>query len=91
MVPAHPRAMTDDIPSDRVRETIETLTGERTEDAVELLVVGDRSVWLVVDPDGLENGDPMIDLFRALEAIPEIETLYVARADTMESGTEYAP
>lgn len=77
--------MTSDTISTEVRRTIDALTVDRVDDPVELLFVGERSVWLVVDPDRIESEDAMIDVFHALESIPEVDTLYVARTDLRAS------
>ncbi|WP_135661920.1 hypothetical protein [Halorhabdus rudnickae] len=77
--------MTTDTISTEVRRTIDALAENRADDPVELLFVGERSVWLVVDPDRFESEDAMIDVFHALESIPEVDTLYVARTDLRAS------
>ncbi|WP_181687006.1 hypothetical protein [Halorhabdus salina] len=78
--------MTTDTISSQVRRSIDAITDEEAASPVELLFVGEGSVWLVVDPDSIDSEEAMIDLFRTLEAIPGVETLYVARADTV--GTD---
>jgi hypothetical protein len=74
--------MTTETISTQVRRTIDALTENRADSPVELLFVGDGSVWLVVDPERIEGEEAMIDVFHAIEAIPGIETIYVERADT---------
>ncbi|MFB6128973.1 MAG: hypothetical protein ABEJ47_04340 [Halorhabdus sp.] len=80
--------MTTETISKEVRRTIDTLTADRADDPVEVLFVGPKTVWLVVAPDRIESEDAMIDVFQALETVPNVESLYVERADVdrPESG-----
>ncbi|WP_136688071.1 hypothetical protein [Halorhabdus amylolytica] len=73
--------MTTETISTEVRRTLDTLIEDRADDPVELLFVGPNAVWLIVDPDRIESEDAIIDVFHALDSIPEVKTLYVARAD----------
>jgi len=81
--------MTTETISTEVRRTLDALTEDRADDPVELLFVGPNAVWLVVDPDRIESEEAMIDVFHALESIPEVDTLYVARADITKSDREH--
>jgi hypothetical protein len=80
--------MTTDTLSSQVRRSIDAITDEEAASPVELLFVGEGSVWLVVDPDSIDSDEAMIDLFRVLEGIPGVETLYVERADTVGTAPE---
>jgi len=73
--------MTTESISKEVRRTIDSLTDDRADDPVEVLFVGPKAVWLVVAPDRIESEDAMIDVFEALGAVPNVESLYVERAD----------
>ncbi|QGN07963.1 hypothetical protein Hrd1104_12105 [Halorhabdus sp. CBA1104] len=75
--------MTTDTLSSQVRRSIDAITDEGAASPIEVLFVGEGAVWLVADPDSIDSDEAMIDLFRTLEAIPGVETLYVERADTI--------
>ncbi|ACV10219.1 hypothetical protein Huta_0030 [Halorhabdus utahensis DSM 12940] len=83
--------MTTDTISAEVRRSIETLTPEGAGTPVELLFVGEGAVWLVVDPDRIESHEAMIDVFRAVEDVPGVETLYVERSDVSRFEDESLP
>ena len=74
-------AMTTDTISSQVRRSINALTDGEAGTPVELLFVGEGTVWLVVDPDRIESQEAMIDVFQAVEDVPGVETLYVERSD----------
>lgn len=78
--------MTTDAITIQVRNTIEAFTADEAEAPIELLFVGERSVWLVLNPDCLEGDLAMIEVFRALDRISGVETLYVERVDRRADG-----
>ncbi|WEL17544.1 MULTISPECIES: hypothetical protein [unclassified Halorhabdus] len=78
--------MTTDTIAMAVRQTIADLTADQAESPVELLFVGEHSVWLVVAPDRIESEEAIIDVFREIESIPGVKTLYVERDDTTRAA-----
>lgn len=83
--------MTTDTISSQVRRSIDALTDEEAGTPVELLFVGEGTVWLVVDPDRIASQEAMIDVFRAVEDIPGVETLSVERNDVGRIEYDNAP
>jgi hypothetical protein len=83
--------MTTDTISTQVRRSIDALTPDRAGTPVEVLFVGEGTVWLVVDPDRIDREDAMIDVFRAVEAVPGVDTLYIERADVAGVNQESVP
>ena len=83
--------MTTDTISSQVRRSIDALTDEEAGTPVELLFVGEGTVWLVVDPDRIASQEAMIDVFRAVEDVPGVETIYVERSDVGRIEYDNAP
>ncbi|MFB6162262.1 MAG: hypothetical protein ABEJ86_02320 [Halococcoides sp.] len=65
----------------QVKRTVEEFAEEVEDGPIELLFVGQQTVWLVLSVDRMERTDALIEVFQAVESIQGVETLFVARAD----------